>query len=606
MKTPSAHAVAPTRPAAASRPPRERTDAELLADCQAGTVERAFEEIVARHGPMVFRTCLRLLGNVHEAEDAAQAAFIVLARKPQAVRSALPVWLHWVARNTAYKVIRARTRRTRHEQEAAKTMTRIDTAAGSALLREELDLALGRLPDPLRQAVILRYLEGRSQEEAARLAGCPQGTLARRSMEGLERLRALLRRRGLALSAVALAGLLTQEATAATPLMPLLLLKLAAARTGPTATAVLWADSVLQTMYWAKLKLLGFAVATVLTLALTGTVAVKLAGLEGATRIERLTARPASGLVPPASPFRLHIAPKADEKNFCPADAVVYSPDGQTLAAGRCDGTVRLWDASTGQQKASLRGHVSRTRAVAFSPDGKTLASSSFDGILKLWDPITQRETASVKAHPQMIWSLGFAPDGKTLATAAWDGTVKLWDTAPLRERTVLKGHVGRVNTIAFAPRGPALLASGGGDGTVKLWNPTTGKVKTTLAEGLGEVSSVALTADGRFLAAASLTSDIRIWEIATGRERQRLAKTGATALAFSPDGSTLAAAALDNTTTLWDWQSGKTGSSIASCGGWSAAFSPQGNALAVAGSGHVRVLDPAALAAEASSTTNR
>jgi RNA polymerase sigma factor (sigma-70 family) len=606
MKTPSAHALAPTRPAAASRPPRDRTDAELLADCQAGIAERAFEEIVTRHGPLVFRTCLRMLGNVHEAEDAAQAAFVVLARKPHAVRSALPVWLHWVARNTAYKVIRARTRRTRHEQEAAKTMTRIDTAAGTALLREELDLALGRLPDPLRQAVILRYLEGRTQEEAARLAGCPQGTLARRSMEGLERLRALLRKRGLALGSVALAGLLAQEATAATPLMPLLLLKLAAARTAPNASAVVWADSVLQTMYWAKLKSLGFAVATVLTLALTGTVAVKLAGLEGAARIEGPTARPASGLVPPASPFRLHIVPKADEKNFCPADVVVFAPDGQTLAAGRCDGTVRLWDANTGQQKASLRGHVSRTRAVAFSPDGKTLASSSFDGILKLWNPTTQREAASIKAHSQMIWSLAFASDGKTLATAAWDGTIKLWDTAPLRERTVLKGHAGRVNAVAFAPRAPGLLASGGGDGTVKLWNLTAATVKLTLAEGMGEVSSVAFTADGRFLAAASLMNDIRIWEIETGRERQRLGKSGATALAFSPGGATLAAAALDNTTTLWDWHSGKTGGSVAPCGGWSATFSPKGNALAVAGFGHVRVLDPAVVSASTSSITNR
>src|SRR5262245_53590624 len=85
-------------------PVRGLTDAELLADYAATASERAFDEIVSRHGAMVFRTCLRLLGNSHEAEDAAQAAFIVLARRPRAVRSDLSTWLHWVARNTAFKV----------------------------------------------------------------------------------------------------------------------------------------------------------------------------------------------------------------------------------------------------------------------------------------------------------------------------------------------------------------------------------------------------------------------------------------------------------------------------------------------------------------------
>jgi RNA polymerase sigma factor (sigma-70 family) len=566
-------------------PPRQLNDQELLAEYRTASSERAFQEIVARHGGMVFRTCLRLLGNSHEAEDAAQAAFIVLARRPAAVSSPLPIWLHWVARNTASKIIRARGRRAYYEKEAARMMTTVDAPSSNAHLREELDAALDKLPVVLRQAVILRYLEGRGQEEAARLAGCPQGTLARRSMEGLQKLRSILQRRGMLLSAAALTTLLAQEASAALPVMSLLPLKLAAARTVPSASALLVAESVISAMYWGKVKLFAAAVALLGTIVLAGTVVTRLAGKAEVARVDEAAA--------PAS--RLLVTPKPDEQITCPADCVVFSPDGATIASGRNDGSVVLWDARTGQEKGRYRGHSARARAVGFTADGKTLASGGWDKTVKLWDIATGKERATLTGHQGWVWSLAFSSDGKTLASASWDGTIKLWDVGAAKERLTLRGHQKAVHCVAFAPRG-SLLASASSDGSAKLWNADTGRCQATLTGDMGEVMSVAFSPDGTVVAAASLTSDIRLWDSSSGRQRGRIAKNQVVAVAFSADGTTLASTGLDGTTVLWDWSANKERARFDRVGGWTVAFAPNGQSLAVAGGGTVTLLNPAAI----------
>ncbi|MGE3804564.1 MAG: RNA polymerase sigma factor [Gemmataceae bacterium] len=191
-------------------------DAQLLEHYLKTRSSSPFETLVERHRQMVFRTCARVLGHdQHEAEDAMQAVFVLLAQHPDRVNVSVSVWLHAAARRTAGNMVRSNLRRKQREYDSWE-----DKAPGSDPdfeLQEELDLALAQLPAPLREAVVLRYLEGRDQEDAARIAGCPRGTLARRAKEGLERLRVLLNRRGTLVTAGLLLSLLCAESATAAP-----------------------------------------------------------------------------------------------------------------------------------------------------------------------------------------------------------------------------------------------------------------------------------------------------------------------------------------------------------------------------------------------------
>jgi hypothetical protein len=141
------------------------------------------------------------------------------------------------------------------------------TRPNPSLFREELDAALASLPAMLREAIVLRYLEGRSQAEAARAAGCPQGTLGWRAMEGLSRLRALLSRRGAALTSAALVALLAQEAQAAVPPALADSLRLPALAAGGGGAAAI-AQGVAKGLVWLKIKLSIAAAAVVAAVAL--------------------------------------------------------------------------------------------------------------------------------------------------------------------------------------------------------------------------------------------------------------------------------------------------------------------------------------------------
>ena len=167
------------------------TDAQLLAAYQASHSAEAFAVRVARHAPWVLRVCRRRLESHQDAEDATQAVFLALARHPERIQYSLTGWLARAARRAVKDLQRAAVRRARREWDAAHARPPIHSAR-TYDLREEVEIALGRLPTRLRQAVILRYLEGLGQREAARRLGCPQGTLATRTRDGLLRLRAVL------------------------------------------------------------------------------------------------------------------------------------------------------------------------------------------------------------------------------------------------------------------------------------------------------------------------------------------------------------------------------------------------------------------------------
>jgi RNA polymerase sigma factor (sigma-70 family) len=261
-------------------PPADGTgDAALLERFIAWRDEAAFELLVYRHGPMVRGLCRRVLRHEQDAEDAFQATFLALARQAPAVRGgSLAGWLYRVAFHAALK---AKARSARRGTAALPAEISRDTDPVDELLAREvravLDEEVMRLPARYRLPVVLCYLQGRSNSEAAAELGCPKGTVDSRLAEARRRLRGRLLRRGLAPAAAADLERVLGSASDAAELpgavvRPVARAALAfmsnhpAAGAVPVSAAVL-TNEVLQAMYLSKLK---WSAAAVLVLGLFG------------------------------------------------------------------------------------------------------------------------------------------------------------------------------------------------------------------------------------------------------------------------------------------------------------------------------------------------
>jgi WD40 repeat protein len=147
---------------------------------------------------------------------------------------------------------------------------------------------------------------------------------------------------------------------------------------------------------------------------------------------------------------------------------------------------VKVWDAATGKETLTLKGHEHSVTTVAFSRDGGRILSSggferpgmgmfgmedSSDGTVKVWDAATGQETLTFKAsRGDLAARLALSPDGRRIASGSSHGTVKVWDAATGQEMLALKGHENSVTTVAFSPDGRRIV-SGSEDNTVKVWD---------------------------------------------------------------------------------------------------------------------------------------
>lgn len=283
------------------------------------------------------------------------------------------------------------------------------------------------------------------------------------------------------------------------------------------------------------------------------------------------------------------------------AASIAVSFDGQMIASGSDDNTIKLWHLGTGELLHTLTGQSGRVLTVALSPDGQTLASShkttersciniwhlgtggelpnsprhtlpghnkwiysltiSPDGQflvsgghkIKIWHLGTGEPLLTLAGHKQRVYSLAMTPDGQTFVSSGGDKTIKIWHLHTGELLRTLTGHSDWVRTVAMTPDGQ-ILASGSDDNTINLWHLGTGKLIRTLIGHTDWVLSLAMTPDGQTLISGSRDSTIKLWDLGTGRLLHTLTghKKWVYSLVISPDGQTLASGSEDKTIKIW------------------------------------------------------
>ncbi len=593
------------------------SDRQLLDRFAAAGDEAAFAALVRRHGGLVLGACRRMLHNAADAEDAFQATFLVLARKPQAVRSRGSVgpWLFGVALRVAAR-LKADARRRRDRERAAAS--RPAPVAPDPTLREVeavLDEELSRLPTRLRSPLVLCYLEARTRDEAARELGWSVRTLRRRLEEGRRRLHLRLVRRGVSLPAALLtAGLVQPEASAALPRAVAAARAFAAGGAGVPARVAAAAQAALRGMFLTRLSALA-----ALTLAL-GTAGAGALALHRPTETAAQAPADESGPGPEVAAERSGPAQLPGRDAFgdpLPPGAIarigtvrfshgqdlrtlLFTPDGKTIVSvGSVN--IRLWDAATGEERGHFAtGDDLRDELTALTPDGKALVSlnqESTSDTLRVHDLALQKEVRRVPL-PMKRWESSvdrrnaLSPDcGRCLTHTPED--IRVFDTTTAGQLCKLPKNGREVRAAVFAGNDRVVTADA--DHNIEVWEAATGNLVRRFAHG-SPAEVLTASADGRHLATLEhhthaidrfLDKDVvHVWDLNAG-VREHVLAAGRQGwymrVRFSPDGKLLLATSVGKggyEVAVWDVATGRRLRTL-DAPGLSLAVSPDGGRLA-------------------------
>ena len=293
---------------------------------------------------------------------------------------------------------------------------------------------------------------------------------------------------------------------------------------------------------------------------------------------------------------------------------LAFSKDGQNLASGSLDGTVRLWDLDLRRERIKIAGHTGGIKALAYTEDNRLLAcGTGLDGILRLWDAGTSGQLSTLLDHANLNKAIAFSSDGKTLASAgSEDDTILLSDvtqtfnsnledspihslignqhgitalalSSPIRdprspsvpnrlasggkdarihlldvttqsELTILRGAESTITTLTFDPTSTSIF-SGEDNGTVREWNALTGIERFNFKSSFSAITALALSPNSRFLAVGDEIGKIRLFDFAEQRQTFILTQhtRKITALVFAKDDNTLFSGSEDGTILLWN-----------------------------------------------------
>jgi RNA polymerase sigma factor (sigma-70 family) len=548
-----------------SSPAEPLPDAELVAAFAANRDADAFAALVDRHGPTVLGVCRRVLGNAHDAEDAFQAVFLVLARRVRAVRppGAVGGWLYGVAVRTANKARVALARRRRREMIAASNPGSRECDPPAATpelteLRHAIDEELGKLPASLRAVVVLCDLHEKTRAEAAGELACPEGTIAARLHRARRKLGAALARRGLALPSASLATILVPAAVSAGMARS----AVAAALGSATPAVLALAREVTRGM-------------TTTTNAIALTAMTLLAGgLLAAGGIW-----PADAPAPPPAPPS-NVASSVDELGSKSAvsgwretkvldqagwlvGSVAYSSDGNALYISGTSGHVRAYSTDNFKTLWEYKGEE-RFSALSLSRDGKTLAVTVKGGVQFLNAKTGKTDNKLEEAGSDPL-AVAFFPDRqvaeehisrRVIFGNARELVVKTWLVGG--EPSTIKSSLaapGKQPADEFAvplavdPNGKRAVVSGPvdratGRNVLWAWSAGSGEPNKLLDGHKATITCAAWSADGKVIVTGDVDGVVILWDAATFTEKSRLTLSGrVAAVTISADGQSIAAA---------------------------------------------------------------
>jgi RNA polymerase sigma factor (sigma-70 family) len=608
---------------------RSLSDGQLLQRFTVKGDGEAFATLMRRHGRLVWTICRHILPSEHDAEDAFQAAFLVLARRAASIRKteAVAEWLHGVAYRIAVRAKQMAAKRLGRERQAAAAAKRLGDRAIAAAppdgvlreLQELLQEEVAQLPEKYRTPFVMCCLEGRCWREVAAELGWKEGTLATRIARARKLLQMRLARHGVTLSAALTAGVLGNDAASAALIVATrqAAMRLASGGALPAITTPAVASLVetgLRTFGPMKTK---FATALLLAaITLTGSVTFAVThpqtagapskeGVVGAVAQSdkaeaRLVRTDAHGDQLPDGAIR-RLGTLRFRQGGGQVNRLLISRDGKTLVSKSYYGerSVCVWEFPTGKLRHQFAGHYDENRAVALTPDGKTLAVGR-EAVISFYDLDSGKEARQFKSPRGETQGLAFSANGKLLASGHNGQTVSLWDVASGKEIANLPAQHNGSGLLAFSPDGKTLATGDTLDKTIRLFDVETRKERHQLRRP-SFVHDLAFSPDSSTLAAGGNDGTVPLWEVASGKLVRELRGpfSYASAVAWSPDGKTLASSEYDEKGEVeyirfWDSTTGEERSHIGGSMGLirSLAFTADGKTLIGGGGGIVHLWD--------------